>query len=118
MQHKNKNELIDKLSIVGIRVIVSASLLLGLGLMLFSGYSIYEQFYTQTRAFSSGGINTAEVYTVEAQENLVQARKDYRAWLKIDKTNIDYPVMQSNDDIYYANLSYISILNSLYLLVS
>lgn len=103
MQHKNLNELIDKISIVGIRVIVSASLLLGLGLMLFSGYSIYEQFYTQTRAFSSGGINTEEVYTVEAQENLVQARKDYRAWLKIDKTNIDYPVMQSNDDVYYAN---------------
>ena len=103
MQHKNINEMIDKISIVGIRVIVSASLLLGLGLMLFSGYSIYEQFYTQTRAFSSGGINTAEVYTVEAQENLVQARKDYRAWLKIDKTSIDYPVMQGKDDLYYAS---------------
>ena len=103
MQHKNLNELIDKISIVGIRVIVSASLLLGLGLMLFSGYSIYEQFYTQSRAFSSGGINTAEVYTVEAQENLVQSRKDYRAWLKVDKTNIDYPVMQGKDDLYYAS---------------
>ena len=94
MQHKNKNELIDKLSIVGIRVIVTASLLLGFGLMLFSGYAIYEQLYTQNRAFSSGGINTEEVYTVEAQENLVQARKDYRACLQIDNTNIDYPVME------------------------
>ena len=103
MQHKNLNELIDKISIVGIRVLVTASLLLGFGLMLFSGYAIYEQYYTQNRAFSSGGINTAEVYTVEAQQNLVQSRKDYRAWIKIDKTNIDYPVMQFTDDVYYAN---------------
>ena len=103
MQHKNLNELIDKISIVGIRVIVSASLLLGLGLMLFSGYSIYEQFYTQTRAFSSGiVINTEEVYTIETQENLALKYKDYRAWLKIDKTSIDYPVMQSDDNLYYA----------------
>ena len=71
--------------------------------MLFSGYAIYEQYYTQSRAFTSAGINTAEVYTVEAQQNLVQARKDYRAWIKIDNTKIDYPVMQSNDDLYYAN---------------
>ena len=118
MQHKNKNELIDKLSIVGIRVIVTASLLLGFGLMLFSGYSIYEQFYTQTRAFSSGGINTEEVYTVEAQENLAQKSKDYRAWLKINDTHIDYPVMQSDDDVYYANHDFdgnMSLTGSIYM---
>ena len=103
MHSSNINKLVDKISIWGIRVLVSASLLLGFGLMLFSGYAIYEQYYTQSRAFTSAGINTAEVYTVEAQQNLVQARKDYRAWIKIDNTNIDYPVMQSNDDLYYAN---------------
>lgn len=103
MHSSNINKLVDKISIWGIRVLVSASLLLGFGLMLFSGYAIYEQYYTQSRAFTSAGINTAEVYTVEAQQNLVQARKDYRAWIKIDETNIDYPVMQSNDDLYYAN---------------
>lgn len=103
MHSSNINKLVDKISIWGIRVLVSASLLLGFGLMLFSGYAIYEQYYTQSRAFTSAGINTAEVYTVEAQQNLVQARKDYRAWIKIDNTKIDYPVMQSNDDLYYAN---------------
>ena len=102
MHSKNINKLIDKISIWGIRVLVTASFLLGFGLMLFSGYAIYEQFYTQNRAFSSGGINTAEVYTVEAQQNLVQSLKDYRAWLKIDNTKINYPVMQSSDDLYYA----------------
>lgn len=103
MHSSNINKLVDQISIWGIRVLVSASLLLGFGLMLFSGYAIYEQYYTQSRAFTSAGINTAEVYTVEAQQNLVQARKDYRAWIKIDNTKIDYPVMQSNDDLYYAN---------------
>ena len=103
MHSSNIGKTIDKISIWGIRVLVSASFPLGFGLMLFSGYAIYEQYYTQNRAFSSAGINTAEVYTVEAQQNLVQARKDYRAWLKIENTNIDYPVMQSTDDLYYAN---------------
>lgn len=119
MHRTNKNELIDKLSIVGIRVLVTASLLLGLSLMLFSGYAIYEQFYTQKRAFSSGIIiNTEEVYSVESQENLAQSSKDYRAWLKIDNTHIDYPVMQSDDDVYYANHDFngnMSLTGSIYM---
>ena len=100
--HTNKNDLIDKLSAIGIRVLVTVSLLLGLLLVLFGGYSIYEQLYTQTRAFSTGGLKAEEVQTVEVQENLSEQNKDYRGWLQIDGTHIDYPVMQDGDELYYA----------------
>ena len=104
MHHADKRNLIDKLSLVGVRVLFAASLLLGLVLVVFGGYSIYEQLYTQNRAFATSGINTTkEVYTVEAQEKLALVSKDYRAWLKIDNTHIDYAVMQGDDDLYYAN---------------
>ena len=103
MHHADKRNLIDKLSLAGVRVLFAASLLLGLVLVVFGGYSIYEQLYTQNRAFATSGINTKEVYTVEAQEKLALVSKDYRAWLKIDNTHIDYAVMQGDDDLYYAN---------------
>ena len=103
MHHADKRNLIDKLSLVGVRVLFAASLLLGLVLVVFGGYSIYEQLYTQNRAFATSGINTKEVYTVEAQEKLALESKNYRATLTIENTNINYAVMQGDDDLYYAN---------------
>ena len=100
--HTNKNDLIDKLSVIGIRVLVTVSLLMGLLLVIFGGYSIYEQLYTQNRAFSTGGLKAEEVQSVEAQENLATQNKDYRGWLQIDGTKINYPVMQDGDELYYA----------------
>ena len=103
MHHADKRNLIDKLSLAGVRVLFAASLLLGLVLVVFGGYSIYEQLYTQNRAFATSGINTKEVYSVEAQEKLALVSKDYRATLTIDNTHINYAVMQGDDDLYYAN---------------
>ncbi len=100
--HTNTKDLIDKLSAIGIRVLVTISLLLGLLLVGFGGYSIYEQLYTQTRAFSTGGLKAEEVQSVKVQENLATQNKDYRGWLQIDGTHIDYPVMQDGDELYYA----------------
>ena len=34
---------------------------------------------------------------------LVSINSDYRFWLKVDNTNIDYPVVQSKDSNYYLN---------------
>ena len=100
--HTNTKDLIDKLSAIGIRVLVTISLLLGLLLVVFGGYSIYEQLYTQTRAFSTGGLKAEEVQSIEIQENLATQNKDYRGWLQIDGTHINYPVMQDGDELYYA----------------
>lgn len=34
---------------------------------------------------------------------LLSINSDYRFWLKVDNTNIDYPVVQSKDNNYYLN---------------
>lgn len=104
MRFLRKIKLIDLLSVTGIRVLVAASVMLGSVLVLYSGYSLYEQLYTQNRAFSSGGLDYGdEVLKNEVQEELSLSLEDYRAWLRVDDTHIDYPVMQGKDDLYYAN---------------
>lgn len=104
MRFLRKIKLIDMLSVTGIRVLVAASVMLGSVLVLYSGYSLYEQLYTQNRAFSSGGLDYGDdVLKDEVQEELSMSREDYRAWLRVDDTHIDYPVMQSDNDLYYAN---------------
>lgn len=102
MHHTDIREKLDKFGIVGVRVLFTASLLLGLVLIIFGGYAIYEQLYTQTRAFSTGGLKAEEVQSVEVQENLALQNKDYRGYLQIDGTHIKYPVMQDGDELYYA----------------
>ncbi|MBR5658046.1 MAG: class B sortase [Lachnospiraceae bacterium] len=104
MRFLRKIKLIDLLSVTGIRVLVAASVMLGSVLVLYSGYSLYEQLYTQNRAFASGGLDLGDdVLKDEVQDELAQSREDYRAWLRVDDTHIDYPVMQSDNDLYYAN---------------
>lgn len=104
MRFLRKIKLIDMLSVTGIRVLVAASVMLGSVLVLYSGYSLYEQLYTQNRAFASGGLDYGDdILKDEVQEELSLAREDYRAWLRVADTHIDYPVMQSDNDLYYAN---------------
>ena len=102
MHNSSLKDSIDKLSVIGIRILLAVSFLLGFILIIFSGYSIYEQLYTQNRAFSSGGLTAEEIKSVEVQENLATQNKDYRGLLTIDGTNITYPVMQDGDELYYA----------------
>ena len=91
-------------SLAGIRVLVVTAALLGSTMVVYSGYSLYEQVYTQNRAFSSGSLQYEEGTPLSAvQESFAQERDDYRAWLRVADTHINYPVMQGKDDLYYAN---------------
>lgn len=99
----------------GSRIFTSGflSLLTGLlatVLILYSGYVLYDSFYTQSNAGSSS--RHLQQYKPEILEDgtlplsggsLAAVNSDYRAWLTIDKTNIDYAVMQGPDDLYYAS---------------
>ena len=95
--------LLDTLSLGGIRVLVFSSALLGSVLVTYSGYSLYEQIYTTNRAFDSGVARFESTEQIEeAQESLAESMPDYRAWIRVEGTHIDYPVMQGKDDLYYA----------------
>ena len=96
--------LVNLISLAGIRVLVVTTALLGSTLVVYSGYSLYEQVYTQNRAFSSGSLQYDEGTPLSAVQNsFAEEREDYRAWLRVEDTHISYPVMQAKDDLYYAN---------------
>ena len=84
--------------------------LLAAFLILYSGYVLYDTFYTQDQAFTSA----AELLEFKPEiigdgavpksggDSLAKINEDYRAWLTIYDSRIDYPVLQSFDDVYYA----------------
>lgn len=37
----------------------------------------------------------------EEDNSLYEKYKDYRGWIKIENTNIDYPILQGEDNLYY-----------------
>lgn len=84
--------------------------LLAAALILYSGYVLYDSFYTQQNARSGWDLLQYKPVILEdeptplsGENRLAVINADYRAWLTLYGTNIDYPVMQGGDDLYYAN---------------
>ena len=84
--------------------------LLAAVLILYSGYVLYDSFSTEYWAKASAWdllkykpeIMDSGVPD-EGAEKLAAINQDYRAWLTIHDTAIDYPVVQGTDDLYYAS---------------
>ena len=52
---------------------------------------------------SNKASNTSSNKASSKHNKLVAANEDYRFWIKVDNTNIDYPVVQGKDNSYYLN---------------
>ncbi len=84
--------------------------LLAAALILYSGYVLYDSFYTQNTAGSTNWdllqykpeIMTDGATPLSGGGTLAAINADYRSWLTMYDTNIDYAVMQGEDDLYYA----------------
>ncbi len=84
--------------------------LLAAVLIMYSGYVLYDTFATE-RAASSNAWDLLqfkpEIFddyeTPLTGADLAEINKDYRAWLTVYGTPIDYPVMQGTNDLYYAS---------------
>ncbi|SCI49529.1 class B sortase [Romboutsia sp. 1001713B170207_170306_H8] len=72
-----------------------------ISILVLSGYKIYtklseykkaDKVYTEIREKSKKS---------NKDEELSSSNPDYRFWLKVDNTNIDYPVVQGTDNDYY-----------------
>ena len=83
--------------------------LLAAALIMYSGYVLYDTFATE-RAASSSAWDLLQ-YKPEILEDpeasldpsaLAEINSDYRAWLTVYETTIDYPLVQGKDDYYYA----------------
>ena len=79
-------------------------------LILYSGYALYDSFNTQYKAYSSAWeLLQYKPEIIEDGEEILtgsglsEINSDYRAWLTVYDSSIDYPVMQGPDDLYYAS---------------
>lgn len=85
--------------------------LLASALILYSGYVLYDSFSTEGRAYSSSWellqykpeIIENGVDPSAGQDTLADINKDYRGWLTVYDSSIDYPVVQGQNDLYYAS---------------
>ena len=100
---------LDRLVATGNSVVSLVAGLLAAVLVLYSGYVIYDSFNTQRQAFSSAwDLLKFKPEFIEDYETpltgsaLYEINHDYRAWLTVYDTTIDYPVMQGQNDLYYA----------------
>ena len=85
--------------------------LLAAALIIYSGYVLYDTFYIQKNAGNSWELVELKAQVMEDIDDgtsptagsLAEINKDFRAWLTIYDTNIDYPVMQGKNDLYYSS---------------
>ena len=85
----------------GMSLLSLLSGLLAAALILYSGYVLYDSFATQQRAKSGWDLLQYKPSIVQNQKDmpedvqslLAEINPDYRAWLTVYETNIDYPVM-------------------------
>jgi len=112
MRGRDKPTLSERLSFIGVHIISLFSGLLAGILLIYSGYALYDSFYVQNQAFSYATdlfkykpvIDVGEGDIPRVSPTTIAAiNEDYRGWLELDDTGIDYPVMQGKDDLYYAS---------------
>ena len=76
-------------------------------LILYSGYVLWDTLYTERTAFISTDLlqykPQAAVEDDPGFDQLRAINEDVRAWLTLEDTHIDYPVLQGENDLYYVN---------------
>ena len=81
--------------------------LLAMVLILYSGYVLYDSMAIEANALSSNSDLLKYKPSVMAGApdgpQLAAVNPDYRGWITVDGTPIDYPVVQGKDDLYYAS---------------
>ena len=84
--------------------------LLAASMITYSGYVLYDTAYVEHQAYAASVDLMAYRPTIIEDEavpltgaSLSSINEDYRAWLVMDDTKIDYPVMQGPNDLYYVS---------------
>ena len=62
-------------------------------------YNISEKLIEYNKADNS----YEKIRVEKEEENLYDKYEDYRGWIKIDNTNINYPIVQGKDNSFYLN---------------
>ena len=83
--------------------------LLAAALVLYSGYVLYDTMYTTKQADSAWDLMQYRPEIIDdgsvplSGSQLAAINGDYRAWITMYDTKIDYPVLQGSNDLFYAS---------------
>ena len=107
---KTVNSVLGRVARAGNSILSLLSGLLAASLILYSGFVLYDNFYTHTNAGNTWELAQYRPEVVvedgltplSGGASLAVVNKDYRGWLTLYDTSIDYPLMQGEDDLYYA----------------
>ena len=77
------------------------------GMLTYSGFVLYDTVYTNRAAFSSADLTQYRPVISEEEEEpsfeeVQEVNKDTCAWIIMQGTHIDYPVVQGKDDVEYS----------------
>ncbi|WP_164121775.1 class B sortase [Sharpea azabuensis] len=72
-------------------------------LLLYGGFSLYSNYQINHNALGGNYLKYKPQNNAEGLAALMKKNKDVRAWLTIDHTHIDYPVVQGHYDYEYLN---------------
>ena len=81
------------------------SLLLALCMLLYGTYSLYDNYSINKSAFASERLLQYKPTDdhKETLEGLININSDVIAWLTVDKTHIDYPIVKCKNNLEYIN---------------
>ena len=77
--------------------------------LIFGGFALYDSLYIAQSAKSGlDGLQYRPAIIDDSTARLIPSElaamnSDYRGWITVYDTNIDYPVMQGSDEMYYAS---------------
>ena len=104
--------MLDALSLtarIGNRVLRWIATGIALLMFAFAGYSVLDSWYMENTAFSSWGLEAYKPVdesgnlSTDMFAELQKVNPDVVGWVTIYDTNIDYPIVQGPDDLYYVN---------------
>lgn len=96
-----------KLARVGNRILGVIAGILILLMLLYGGYSLWDTMIIYQKGFADNELlafkPTGDTEENPTLEELQKINPDVCAWLTVDDTHIDYPVVQGEDDMEYLN---------------
>ena len=94
---------------IGNGILRVAAAALALVMLFYAGFAILDSLYLERMAFSSWDlvryrpVDEKGKLSPEAFDELTELNPDVVGWITVYDTNIDYPILQGPDDLYYVN---------------
>lgn len=99
----------SRVSRIGESLLRAVAFALALLMFAFAGYSVLDSYYQEHMAFSSWDLVRYKPVSDDGRisrekfSELKALNPDVVGWVTIFDTNIDYPILQGPDDLYYVN---------------